>query len=362
MNAHAIDEQLSIDQASRWFLSSGIQHVQGGVARYFQSDKGQNAEISTEITGYAVSTYLLFFRSTGENHFLKAAEAAADYLISQWDFQISAMPFEPIVGGKGYSYFFDAGIIARGLLALWRVTGKSRFLQTARECGDSMRNVFFDGHQYAPIVSMPELNPQVFDWSKWSQSPGCYQLKSALAWYELFEIDHDQRDLASYEHLLKLSLESHNAFLPGSQDSCLVMDRLHAYLYFLEGLLPVLGIDQPSTEVFVSGIRRVGHYLKEIRSQFVRADVLAQYLRIRLYSESYGVAPWGREENEDLIEQISGFQSRDRDPQLSGGFWFGRRGSNTQPFMNPWVTGFCCQALEMWSDSTGSSREWHSLI
>ena len=47
-----------IDAAGRWFLQSGIQEASGGVARYYRSDLRKNAPVSTEITGYAVSTLL----------------------------------------------------------------------------------------------------------------------------------------------------------------------------------------------------------------------------------------------------------------------------------------------------------------
>jgi hypothetical protein len=45
-------------RAGTWFLRSGIQQPDGGVARYYRADQGRNLPVSTEITGYTVSTFV----------------------------------------------------------------------------------------------------------------------------------------------------------------------------------------------------------------------------------------------------------------------------------------------------------------
>ncbi len=75
-----------IEAAGRWFLHSGIQEASGGVARYYRSDLGQNARVSTEITGYAVSTLLFLHERTGDSAYLDAALRAARFLTRvAWD-------------------------------------------------------------------------------------------------------------------------------------------------------------------------------------------------------------------------------------------------------------------------------------
>ncbi len=39
-----------LEHAGCWFLNSGIQEPDGGVARYYRSDAGRNAAVSNEIT------------------------------------------------------------------------------------------------------------------------------------------------------------------------------------------------------------------------------------------------------------------------------------------------------------------------
>src|SRR6202011_1878411 len=84
-----------VEAAGRWFLRSGIQEANGGVARYYRSDLRQNAAISTEITGYAVSALLFFHGRTGQSEYLEAALHAARFLTRiAWDASLETFPFE----------------------------------------------------------------------------------------------------------------------------------------------------------------------------------------------------------------------------------------------------------------------------
>ena len=47
-----------LSRAGEWFLRSGIQQPNGGVARYYRTDLERNHAVSTEITGYAASAFV----------------------------------------------------------------------------------------------------------------------------------------------------------------------------------------------------------------------------------------------------------------------------------------------------------------
>src|SRR5260370_14093638 len=86
----------NLTSAGAWFLPSGIQESSGGVARYYRSDLGQNARVSTEITGYAVSALLYLNQRTGRAEYLEAALRAARFLTRiAWDGRLGTFPFEP---------------------------------------------------------------------------------------------------------------------------------------------------------------------------------------------------------------------------------------------------------------------------
>jgi hypothetical protein len=352
---------ISLESAGRWFLQSGIQEAGGGVARYYRSDVGQNLPVSTEITGYAVSALLFLHQRTGNPAYLEAGLRAARFLTRiAWDARLGTFPFELNgASGSGLAYFFDCGIIVRGLLYAWRITEDTEYRDAAIAGGRAMLSDFPSESGLHPILLLPEKRPRVWE-PRWSASPGCYQLKSAMAWRELFEITGESAFSHGYEWALEAALANDPQFLPGDGVQQRVMDRLHAYAYFLEGLLPVL--DRPEcAAAFRNGVDRAGRYLREIAPFFARSDVYAQVLRARLLGEASGALPLDRSAAAHEASQAATFQiepdgSRG-DPRIAGGYLFGRKDGEDMPFVNPVSTAFCVQALALWSDRTSGRIE-----
>ncbi|MBZ5600700.1 MAG: hypothetical protein LAO79_00160 [Acidobacteriia bacterium] len=331
----------SIFESARcWFLHSGIQESSGGVARYYRSDLEKNARVSTEITGYAASA-LAYLGQKEE------AARAADYLVEQaWDAAAQIFPFEP---GSPLAYFFDTGIIARGLLATHRVTGDDRFRERAEEAAVSLAFDFLGDGVFHPVIELPEKQPLSYE-TRWSRSPGCYQLKSALAWLEA----GGEAGGRLFESLLRASLASHELFLEGLDPEA-TMDRLHAYCYFLEALLWVSDRDDVRAALR-GGIARAAALLREISPRFERSDVCAQILRVRLIAHHQGAVELDGNAASDEADRAAAYQSASNDPRLRGGFWFGRKGGEMLPFMNPVSTAFAMQALALWNEH--QSGEW----
>lgn len=355
------------DRAGRWLLHSGIQDANGGVARYYRSDIGCNNPISTEITGYAVSTLVYLHALSGEQGYLDRAALAARFLArAAWDADRDAMPFEygPSANGAGpRTYFFDCGIIARGLLAAWRATGEDEFFDAAGRCGRAMlRDFHAGGAEFHPVLTLPDKVPFARD-DRWSRAPGCYQLKSALAWHDLDHAAACAEFSEAYGRVLEDALRTHAGFLPGNPERLKVMDRLHAYSYFLEGMLP--RADEPRCAAAIrEGIARLAGWLRAIAGEFARSDVYAQLLRMRLFADWMGVEPLDFTAACEEAEALAAFQCDDPDPRMDGGFWFGRRDGRWLPYVNPVSTGFALQALAMWQERlAGEPRTYpHMLI
>jgi hypothetical protein len=335
-----------VARASEWFLRSGIQTPNGGVARYYRVDLGRNQRVSTEITGYAASTFAFLDRREG-------ARAAARFLTSAWDRAAGAMPFE--IEPAQFTYFFDCGIVVRGLLAVWRATGDGELLECARLVGQSMAGDFRapDG-SFHPILSLPGKRPVERDPLRWSRSPGCYQLKAAMAWWDLWEATGDACFRSLYESMREEALRTAPDFLPGHAERRKVVDRLHAYLYFLEGLLPM-----PSAAIG-DGIERVAGILRELAPEFERSDVYAQLLRMRIYADAAGAAKLDRAAAGWEAERLLEFAAAADDPRVDGGFYFGRSAGRWEPYINPVSTAFALQALALWSGAAPADR--HLLI
>ena len=306
------------------------------MARYYRLDLGRNHAVSTEITGYAASALVFLHTLTEDPRYLDRACSAAGFLAGAWDASSAAMPFEL---PAQFTYFFDCGMIVRGLLAVWRATGEQEFLEYARRVGDSMARDFraSDG-QYHPILTLPSKCPAAGDPWRWSRSPGCYQLKAGMAWWDLWEATGETCYRAWYEGLREASLKTAADFLPGHHEPRKVVDRLHALLYFLEGLLPM------PCAALEEGIERVAGLVRVLAPEFERADVYAQLLRIRLFAgASREATQW---ESQRLLEFA----------RADGGFYFGRTAGGWEPHVSPVPAAFGLQALALWSGAAEPDR------
>jgi len=319
------------------------------VARYYRTDLARNARVSTEITGYAVSALVYLFLRTGREEYLAAATRAADFLVLKaWDREHAIFPFEYDSNGQPpepLAYFFDSGIIARGLLALWRATRREQYLAAAAACGDSMARDFAAGERIHPVLRLPEKTALPYE-PRWSRSPGCYQLKSAMAWNDLAEETGEARFRDLYEAALAAALRSAPRFLDDPERER-VMDRLHAWGYFLEGMLPRAARPE-CAQAIREGIAAMARLLREIEPVFARSDVYAQLLRARLFAHALDAAPLDREAAAYEAARAEAFQLDHADPRIRHGFWFGCKGGELLPYVNPVSTAFCLQAADLW--------------
>ncbi len=349
---------------ARWPLLSGIQEDHGGVARYHHTDRHENARISTEITGYFVSSTLDLFTRLGDARLLDAALRAGRFLVSKaWNADLGVMPFEWSANGslpEHASYFFDNGIIVRALLRLWRVSGEQQFIDCAAACGESMRRDFVNPADIDPILALPSKQPTPRD-ARWSRQPDCYQLKSALAWHDLAEATGDRSWLEPFDAAFERALATHAAF-PEGEPGIRVMDRLHAYGYFLEACLS-RPTSPAAAAALRTGIAEAGRHLRLIRGAFERADVPAQILRARLWADAAGVVPLDLASAGEEACWAASYQMAGAD-NIDGGFCFGRRDGQFMPFVNPVSTTFCLQALALWQDHRAgrSLPSWRTVV
>jgi hypothetical protein len=337
-----------LERAGRWFLESGIQEADGGVARYYRSDLGANAPVSNEITGYAVSALVYLYEQTEQEAYRHAALRAARFLTrTAWDEANSTFPFEP---GSNLGYFFDTGIIVRGLLAAYRISGDDEFRERAHQAALSLAFDFLGEGVFHPVIELPEKQPLPHE-PRWSRSPGCYQLKSALAWHDL----NDEHAAKLFEAVLAYSLGTHESFLASEKNQERLMDRLHAYCYFLEALLAVSGRPEVR-EALAWGFARVGALLRETSPIFERTDVSAQLLRARLIAHHQGAVELDQAAAREEATRVAAFQAVEKEPRVAGGFWFGSKAGQTLPYSNPVSTAFGMQALKLWEDH--QNGEW----
>ena len=352
----------------RWLIRSGIQDESGGVARYYRADDREYKTISTATTGYFISALLRLQWSTGEPP--PPAAIRAGYFLIEHAFDPASELFFFERGDNAdprasLAYFFDCGLIVRSLLDLWKATSDRAYLECAEKCGLAMSTKMsvVDG-SFFPLYDVSANHPHSGS-GTWSVEPGVYQLKVGLAFLELAEATGLGQFKSAMESLLKWSLRRQESFLGGDDDdSHRVMDRAHAYCYFLEGLLPEVALDRDCNQALQFGILRVENLLTEIGAEFQRCDVIAQLLRLRIFADLFGVMELSRGRADQEANAIIEYQMQSSDPKVDGGFAFAKRNGEIVPHVNPATTIFAVQALKMWEQAEeGSFRQsWKTLI
>jgi hypothetical protein len=314
------------------------------VARYYLVNERRYLPVSNEVTGYVASTHAYLHRKTGDRRHLDAAVKAARFLTRQaWRPELRTFPFENGAPLQP-AYFFDSGMVVRGLLAVFRLTGDPEFYRIAEEAGRSMARDFLTPEAMHPVIDLPSKKPRPHE-PHWSREPGCFLLKASLVWRELAAVGGEaHREF--YERALPRTLADYRRFLPGAEGDR-VMDRLHAFGYFLEGLLPAADCAE-ARRALVAGMETMARLLQDGEPAFVRSDVCAQLLRVRLWAESLWGVPLDKASAAREANAIAGFQQQSTDVRVDGGFCFGRRNGEFLPYANAVATAFCVQALAMW--------------
>ncbi len=350
-----------------WLATSGIQAESGGMARYYEADAGRYKNVSTEITAYGLQGYL-YLPLPGQTGLLSNALRAGQFLCyDAGRAEEGLFPFEITTSNVGRrAYFFDCGIIIRALVGLWHTTADPMYLERAERCGmmmlDRMSRV--DG-AFFPVLDMDSGVPLTGSGSDhWSLEPGPYQLKVGMGFLELAEVTNSGLFSKLAERLLQWSLPTQGMFLPADLEADQVVDRLHAYCYFLEGLLPFLDRHFECAQALAAGIARVETLIGENAAVLQRCDAIAQLLRLRLMADYMGPVELDLSAASREAESLPGFQMRTDDRRTNGAFCFGRRKGQLIPHANPTSTIFAMQALRMWNEyQRGEMRTtWHDIV
>lgn len=350
-----------------WLANSGIQAAGGGLFRYYCADADEYKKLSTEITAYGIQAYL-YLPLPGQPGLLSNALRAGQFLCYDAGDPDSGLFLFEVPRDESNpnrtAYFFDCAIIIRGLIALWHATGDPMYLERAERCGGSMmqRMSRVDG-SFFPMLDLDSGVPSSGS-GHWSREPGVHYLKAGLAFSELAELTSSGQFSNTAQALLHWCLSRQEIFLPGDADNGRVADRLHAYCYFLEGLLPFLKKHFECVIALQQGITRVENLLAETREALERCDVIAQLLRLRLLSDYIGVVELDASTAAREAESLLAFQLQTEDRRTNGGFSFGRRSGELVCHANPASTVFALQALRMWMQhQAGELRTtWQELI
>ena len=350
----------------QWLTRSGIQQTSGGVSRFYHTQASKYASVSTAATSYFICGLLQSSEIDPDAAVERALGAGRFLMDDAFDDEVGLFRHEVVEEGElqPWSYLLDSTAGLRALIDLWKATQEPAYAEQAERCGIAIKEHLsrMDG-SFFPVFDLGRQMPYEAD-EPWWQQPGVYHLKSALAFRLLAEAVGLYEFKAMSEDLLQWCLKRHEGFAEPEPTSEMTMSRLHAYCYFLEGLLPEAGLDPDASRALQFGILEIENLSQDVGHEFQRCDVLAQLLRLRLFADRLGIMELDYQQAGNEAAAIEEFQRQSSDPTIDGGFAFARKDSHLTPDGNTAATIFSLQALQMWEEAStgGFRRSWETLI
>ena len=356
-------------KAFQWLRDSGIQirsknpATDGGVCSWFDLERESYPFIYAEITGYAVNAFLFQHQVTGDPLYLASAVRAGDWLLKNrcaktglvltryWLDQTKAPYYDQCF------FTFDQWVIVYGLACLADICGERKFRDGAIAIANFLlsQTVKNDGIFYPLFDSAQKKSVEFGD--KWSRQPGSFHAKALMALAKLAAMTGESVYRDSADQLLRKTLSIQSAdgrFVTQDNEGS---THLHPFLYTLEGLASY-ALSKGQNELLLS-VERGAKWILDRQNQdgsvycffngqnfkpFVRADILAQTLRISSILMQRGFLAGYSDALDKLRTKLESFQVIDG-PQ-TGGFMYGQEeNGSAHRHVNAWVTMFASQAM-----------------
>ena len=147
-----------LDENITWLISSDIRIKDGGNKGALYGWKNFTPPyfpfIYSEITGYAITSYLWIASEFGNPLALEAAKEASQWIRKNMHSNLLiARP--PVAHGEpnelsNIFYSFDNSMVMIGLLNLYKITKKSNILRLVEKMTQALVERFFDGEKFIP--------------------------------------------------------------------------------------------------------------------------------------------------------------------------------------------------------------------
>ena len=355
--------------AFQWLRDSGIQirsknpATDGGVCSWFDLERESYPFIYAEITGYAVNAFLFQHRVTGDPLYLASAVRAGDWLLKNRCAKTGLVLTRYWLDETKAPYYdqcfftFDQWVIVYGLACLADISGERKFRDGAVAIANFLlsRTVKNDGIFYPLFDSAQKKSVEFGD--KWSRQPGSFHAKALMALAKLAAMTGESVYRDSADQLLRKTLSVQSAdgrFVTQDNEGS---THLHPFLYTLEGLASY-ALSKGQNELLLP-VELGARWILDRQNQdgsvycffngqnfkpFVRADILAQTLRISSILMQRGFLAGYSDALDKLRTKLESFQVIDG-PQ-TGGFMYGQEeNGSVHKHVNAWVTMFASQAM-----------------
>lgn len=369
----------NINSALSWLVKSGIQNVNskrakeyGAFNAWYDIKTKKYSYLYSEITGYLITSMIYNYKITRKKKYLKSAEISADWLLNNAQHSEGGYKCLFLINKKldykkkeNQVYAFDNGVIINGLVNLYKITKKKKYLISAKKSANFIISRFFTKNfKLRPAYDLRKKK-FIQDHNQWSLVPGAYHSKVSMGLINLYSITKIEKYLKFSKKILNFYLNHQKK--NGEFKSTKYSTNFHPYCYSLEGYWAcgkylknkkyinssILGTKWLMEKINSEGLPPRIRY-KDKLNYFERVDILSQTLRlIIIHLNSIKIDKiFSHKVNRLLKNIISNQFLNNKSVNIRGGFSWGKKsnGEDTKN-VNSWVTAFTVQSLYISSDS-----------
>lgn len=211
-------------------------------------DDGTPAFLFTEVTGYALSDFILLYSLTGNASYIRMARASASWIINHAEDPCGGVltryylnrDSEQAFAGKSFAgrkiYAFDTAICLTGLSALYGFTKDPLYLDAMKRMGGFLTDKMINAPGEVTAIYDAKTDTAVpGDRSKWSACPGAFHAKVAEALINLHEATQEGKYRLFAEAVCEKALKFQSE--RGNFETSAGLTELHPHCYATEGLL-----------------------------------------------------------------------------------------------------------------------------
>ncbi len=350
-----------------WFLYSGVQNtvntldsdgndLAGSFNAWYDLENNQFSYTYSEITGYALTTFLYLYNITNDNIFLERAIIIGDWLLKKQNINgafLTAYYHQKNIGPSKPEEFhsFDVGMIANGLANLYRNNKDEKYLIAARKAADWL--ISFQDKNGSIAAQVGQVDGLIKDNNRtWSTQAGPYHAKLAIGFLNIYDLTLEEKYKQAAEKLCNYALTKQKEDGQFLTYGDLNGTNLHPHAYSAEGLY-VAGIFLKN-KLYLNAAKRAiewallytkngivpRHKHEEVFNYNERVDILSQISRLAILLDI------SDKKISEILLVIKKHQYFGPNKSQVGGFLFGTMSDGLEAkHVNSWVSMFALQAL-----------------
>ena len=196
----------NIESAINWLSESDIRNKDkdkisfGGINNGYNWQSKEYSYVYSEMTGYAINSFLNIYKCLGEEKYLQYAKEAAHYLLRLQSEDINKIEYGAIPHSltlaelrivKRY-WTFDNAMILHGLANLYLILKEEKYYDACLKLGNWLLKMQKQDGSFFSFYDADE-ETEHHDWKEFHGDDGCLHIKNTLGLLKLAEISNDEK-------------------------------------------------------------------------------------------------------------------------------------------------------------------------